>query len=93
MRHAGTGTYRIEVTVRHTDEGWDHYADGWEVLTEDGQVLGHRKLYHPHIDEQPFTRSLGGVEIPQGVHRVIVRAHDREHGWGGQEMAVDIPDQ
>jgi len=32
--------YRFEVTVRHTDEGWDHYADAWQVLeAETGQVL------------------------------------------------------
>lgn len=87
----GNGTYRFDVTVRHADEGWDHYADGWEILTEDGTRLGYRKLHHPHVNEQPFTRSLSGVEIPDGVDRVIVRAHDSVHEWGGAEVTVAVP--
>jgi hypothetical protein len=41
------------VTVRHADEGWEHYADCWEVLTLDGEVLATRELAHPHDNEQP----------------------------------------
>ena len=63
------GTWRISATVRHADTGWDHYANRFEVLAPDGTVLGTRVLLHPHVDEQPFTRSLSGVEIPDGDHR------------------------
>lgn len=87
----GGGTYRFDVTIRHADEGWDHYADGWEVLAPDGTPLGYRKLLHPHVDEQPFTRSLSGVEIPDGINEVVVRAHDSVHEWGGVEMTVAVP--
>ncbi|WP_299818355.1 hypothetical protein [uncultured Jannaschia sp.] len=76
----GTG-WRFDVTVRHADAGWDHYADGWTILTETGGPLAHRELLHPHDDEQPFTRSLSGVAIPDGTERVILRAHDTVHGW------------
>ena len=48
----------FSVTVRHADEGWDHYADKWDVVAPDGTVLGTRNLYHPHVHEQPFTRRL-----------------------------------
>jgi len=85
------GTYRFDVTVQHADEGWKHYANRWEVLAPDGTVLGVRTLYHPHVDEQPFTRSLSGVAIPLGVTTVAVRAYDLVHGAGGAEMVVDIP--
>ena len=44
----------------HPDTGWDDYADGWRVLDMDGNELGMRVLHHPHVDEQPFTRSLSG---------------------------------
>ncbi|WP_455196821.1 hypothetical protein, partial [Kaarinaea lacus] len=54
----------FNVTLKHGDTGWDHYADAWRVVTEDGKELGTRTLYHPHVDEQPFTRSLGDVTIP-----------------------------
>lgn len=72
----------FRVTVSHGDEGWDHYADGWEVSTLDGVQLGFRKLLHPHVNEQPFTRSLSGVKIGAEVSEVLVRAHDSVHGWG-----------
>ncbi len=86
-----TEGYRFDVTVRHADEGWEHYADAWEVLAGDGTVLGTRTLLHPHENEQPFTRSLAGVQIPAGVTEVVVRAHDSVHGYGGAEMKVALP--
>jgi hypothetical protein len=55
------------------------------------KVLGTRVLLHPHEDEQPFTRSLGGVVIPPDVGTVRVRAHDKLEGWGGAEMTVRVP--
>lgn len=85
------GTYRFDVTVAHEDTGWDHYADAWEVIAPDGTVLGVRTLFHPHVDEQPFTRSLTGVKVPDSVSEVTVRAHDKVHGWGGAEVTVKIP--
>ena len=87
---SGDGTYRFDVTLRHADTGWDHYADRWEVLTPDGEIIATRTLYHPHVDEQPFTRSLSGIRIPPGVHQVVVRAHDSVHGYGGEQQRVDL---
>ena len=75
------GTWTFEVTIRHADTGWDHYADGWAVLAPDGTQLGYRTLHHPHENEQPFTRSLSGVAVPAGISEVLIRAHDSEHGW------------
>ena len=77
-----TGVYRFDVTLRHADSGWDHYADSWEVIAPNGKILGKRILYHPHVDEQPFTRSLSGVAIPEGVDQVEIRAHDKCTGTG-----------
>jgi len=85
------GTWRVSVTVRHADEGWDHYADRWQVETPDGRVLGIRVLLHPHEHEQPFTRSLGGVVIPPEVEEVVIRAHDSVHGDGGTVLRLTLP--
>ena len=87
----GANLWRFEVTLKHADEGWDHYADRWDVLTPDGEVLGTRVLYHPHVREQPFTRSLGGVAVPEGVTKVLIRGHDKVHGTGGREMTIELP--
>lgn len=82
---------RFDVTVRHADEGWEHYANRWEVLSPAGEILATRVLAHPHDDEQPFTRSLTNVSIPDDLSEVIVRAHDLVHGYGGMERVVPIP--
>jgi hypothetical protein len=88
-RDTGAG-YSFDVTLRHPDSGWDHYADGWEVLVREGNRLGYRKLFHPHVNEQPFTRSLSGVMIPAGTATVYVRAHCLVDGWGAQRFEVVI---
>lgn len=93
VTRAADETYTFAVTVRHDDTGWDHYADRWEVLTPDGKVLATRVLLHPHVDEQPFTRSLTGIAIPQSMGRVRVRARDKVHGYGGMEQEVTLPQQ
>jgi hypothetical protein len=88
---SGDGTWRFDVSVRHADAGWDHYANAWEVLAPDGAVLGTRTLLHPHAEEQPFTRSLTGVRIPDDVAAVTIRAHDSVHGYGGKALTVAVP--
>ncbi|MCP3688817.1 MAG: hypothetical protein GY784_10425 [Gammaproteobacteria bacterium] len=80
------------VTLQHADTGWDHYANQWDVVTPDGKILKSRVLYHPHVNEQPFTRSLSGVSIPTGLKQVKIRARDLKHGYSSQEYLVDIPD-
>lgn len=85
------GSCDFRVSVRHEDEGWDHYADRFEVLDSEGRVLGTRVLRHPHVAEQPFTRGLSGVEIPRGTSTVRIRAHDSVHGYGGEERVVELP--
>jgi hypothetical protein len=86
----GHQTYKFDVTIRHDDTGWEHYANSWEVLAPNDNILGTRVLAHPHINEQPFTRSLSGVKIPTGINQVKIRAHDSVHAFGGKTMTVDL---
>ncbi|MDY6979685.1 MAG: hypothetical protein SV201_07380 [Pseudomonadota bacterium] len=90
LREQGPQNWRAGVTLRHADTGWEHYADGWRVVTPDGEVLGHRTLHHPHVNEQPFTRSLSGIAISQDMTQVIVEAHDKVHGWSPDRVIVDL---
>ncbi len=83
-------TWSVDVTLRHADSGWDHYADVWRVVATDGKVFATRTLYHPHVDEQPFTRSLSNVVIPAGVTVVFIEARDTVHGWSKQRARVDL---
>ncbi len=85
------GTYHFDVTVLHADTGWDHYADKWEVVLPDGAITATRTLFHPHVNEQPFTRSLSGVKLPDGIDTVTIQAHDSVHGYGGKTQVVQMP--
>ncbi|MEM8728292.1 MAG: hypothetical protein AAGF79_00115 [Pseudomonadota bacterium] len=85
----GSG-WTFDVTLSHPDTGWDHYADGWRVLSMEGEELGLRVLYHPHVNEQPFTRSLSGVEIPEGQTQVRVQARCIVHGWSDETYVVEL---
>lgn len=82
--------WSIFVTLAHPDTGWDHYADGWEVLAPDGNRLALRELAHPHEKEQPFTRSLSGVQIPQDVYELHIRARCNVDGWGDERYIIKL---
>ena len=90
FERSGKQTHSFNVTVSHADQGWDHYADRWEIIAPDGEILATRVLAHPHTNEQPFTRSLSGVKIPANIHQVTVRAHDSVHAYGGTTKRVVV---
>lgn len=82
--------WTFSVTLEHGDTGWDDYADGWRVVLEDGEELGFRELLHPHVNEQPFTRSLSGIRIPDGTKSVYVEARTSTDGWGPARHKVTL---
>ncbi len=86
----GSNGWRLAVTLRHPDTGWDHYADGWEVLDAAGNSLGLRVLAHPHVNEQPFTRMLSDVQVPAGTETVFIRARCSQDGWGERLFPVPV---
>ena len=86
----GDNLWTINVTLKHDDTGWGHYADNWRLVDSENNILGDRVLYHPHVDEQPFTRGLHDVRIPEGVTVVYIEAHDKVHGWTPNRLKVDL---
>ena len=88
-RASGAG-WTFDVTLSHPDTGWDHYADGWRIETPDGDVLGTRDLLHPHVDEQPFTRSLYGVRLPEGLTELAIRARCNVDGWSAETVLFSL---
>jgi hypothetical protein len=76
------GAYRFRVGVLSPDTGCDQYADWWEVVSEEGDLIYRRVLLHSHVDEQPFERA--GSPVPVEAHTVVyVRAHLHPGGYGG----------
>lgn len=89
---SANGSLTISATVLHADEGWEHFADAFDVRDENGNLLKTRILAHPHVNEQPFTRQLSGVEVPEGTCELIISAHDSVHEYGGNNMTINICD-
>ena len=83
-------SWTVSVTLLHDDMGWDHYADKWRLVDSNGTVLGERVLLHPHDNEQPFERSVSGIDIPEGASHLYVEAHDTVHGWSDQRLEIDL---
>ncbi len=83
------GAYQFAVEVASPDTGCEQYADWWEVLSQDGELLYRRILAHSHVNEQPFIRSGGPVAV--AVDRVvIVRAHMHPDGFGREAMMGSV---
>lgn len=89
-KKSADNTFRFTVTLRHLDKSWDHYANFWQVETLQGVVLAKRVLHHPHINEQPFTRSLSSIVIPEGVRQVIVTAGCTLDGKHSKNYRVNL---
>ncbi len=83
------GAYRLAVTVYSPDQDCDTYADWWEVVTPEGELLYRRILGHSHAQEQPFQRSGGPIEV-RPDQQVIVRAHMNDSGYGGRAMTGSV---
>ncbi len=81
---------KFSVTIRHADEGWSHFANGWKIFSPAGELLAHRALAHPHVNEQPFTRSIRNIKIPSGIDTVVVRANDSVHGESQRKYVMKL---
>ena len=83
---------RLAVTISSPYDTPERYADAWRVLGPDGEEYGIRVLAHDHAAEQPFTRSQGGIVIPDEVDVVTVQGRDLANGWGGATLDYELPD-
>jgi hypothetical protein len=91
VRASGPNLFDFDVTISSPYDTPRRYADGFRVYTIANQVLGERKLLHDHQNEQPFTRDLYAVAVPEGLRVVLVQARDQEHGYGGKVVEVALP--
>lgn len=86
----GGEEYALSVTISSPYDSPRRYADGWRVMDGEGEVLGRHELMHDHANEQPFTRTQTGLEIPEEVEEITVEARDSQNGYGGEIVAVPV---
>lgn len=77
--------YSFSVTLKSPDTGCKQFADWWEVITPDGDLIFRRILLHSHVKEQPFTRNGGPVAVKKNME-LIVRAHMNTTGYGTKAL-------
>ena len=73
--------YRFNVEISSPDTGCEQYADWWEVISPEGELIARRILGHSHVNEQPFKRSTEPVVI-EPDQTVLIRAHMNNLGYG-----------
>jgi len=83
--------YTFSVTLESPDTGCDQYADWWEIFDKEENLIYRRILAHSHVNEQPFTRSGGSVEIKEDTF-VYIRGHMNELGYGSLVFGGTVKD-
>ncbi len=81
--------YTFNVTVVSPDTGCEQYADWWEVIDLDGNLIYRRILTHSHVEEQPFSRPGGPIAISESTE-VYVRAHMNNKGYGSAVLQGSV---
>ena len=76
-----SGSYNFYVTLLSDEKGCNQYANWWEVLDENGNLLYRRILVHSHPDDQPFRRGGGHVDVTPS-QTLYIRAHMNHKGYG-----------
>ena len=84
-------TNNFSVSLIHDDDNETGYADWWQVETLQGDLIARRVLTHRHSSTE-FTRSQT-IVFDDHIQWVVIRAHDQDHGYGGQAIIFNIEDQ
>ena len=82
-------SYTFNVTISSDDLGCEQYADWWEVLDLDGNLIYRRILAHSHPNEQPFTRGGSSVAVSADTE-VYIRAHMNSSGYGSNALRGSV---
>jgi len=94
IEEGGTWSFSASMSSPYeVQTGLSKYCDFFEVRTTSSMnytVLGKRSFDHDHPYEQPFTRVIGDVTLPNGVNSVVAIAHDSVDGYCGRSLEVDL---
>lgn len=83
--------YTFNVTLSSPDTGCSQYADWWEILDIEEEIIYRRIFSHSHVTEQPFTRSGGPVRILAN-QLVYIRGHMNNNSFTSRVFAGTVND-
>ncbi len=83
--------YTFAVAIESPDTGCDQYADWWEVVDLDGNLVYRRILDHSHVTEQPFVRSGENIALAKNKE-VYVRVHMNNSGYAIKAQKGSVED-
>lgn len=83
--------YTFNVQLSSPDSGCEQYADWWEVFAMDSTLIYRRILGHSHVNEQPFSRSGGPIDIDASTF-VYIRGHMNNLGYGSLVFGGTVED-
>jgi len=87
-----TGEYDLTVTLDVPDLGCEQYADWWEVIDPETDVLRARQpLDRPWLQAGDRESTLQGAPILLD-QQVVVRVHMHPHGYGGLAAIGNVKD-
>lgn len=81
--------YTFYVTIESPDTGCDQYADWWEIVDLEGNLIYRRLLDHSHVTEQPFTRTGENIQLSEN-QEVYVRMHMNNSGYALQAQKGSV---
>jgi hypothetical protein len=87
----GGGRFDVAVTMTSPYDTATRYADAFRIVTLDGAQLGIFVFAHDHATEQPFTRALSNVAVPESIKTIRIEGRDMVSGYGGRFMEVVLP--
>lgn len=82
--------FKFGVKLQSDETGCEQYADWWEILNAEGELLYRRILVHSHPDTQPFTRwSLKVLKVSKS-DLLYIRGHMNQLGYNGNVFKGSI---
>lgn len=89
VRQSRDGTWSCDVVLYSDPYETSSNLDRWEIHSKDGTLIASHALVQAETLEE-VSDTLEGIEIPDTVEQVTLRAHDKVKGYVGNPIALKL---